>query len=226
MIETDSERITSNKCNVKSFKLPVLFQFYLFQYYSRKTIYHQNLPQRPLSELHQDKSAHKHLQYTLFCTKVHKSSHHRRLLSVQTVGILQCAIWGFTLQFMVQPFLSRPNRCDSTAQIGFFPPLCIFYHCCLLFLQATKMWLRRIGGSPPTLLPIIITECALDIVTLTHRTGCRLEITRGGPLSCSHLSFSPPNVLSCSLQARALWMSACSVMGSLGWYVAGIFGSR
>lgn len=46
--------------------------------------------------------------------------------------------------------------------------------------------------SPPTLLPIIITKCALDIVTLTHRTGCRLEITRGGPLSCSHLSFFPP----------------------------------
>lgn len=50
--------------------------------------------------------------------------------------------------------------------------------------------------SPPTLLPIIITECALDIVTLTHRTGCRLEITRGGPLSCSHLS--PPHPPQCS----------------------------
>lgn len=85
---------------------------------------------------------------------------------------------------------------------------------------------------PTSQLSSTIRGCALDIDTLTPTTDCRLEISGGGPLSCSHLSFflsftPPPSVMSQLFPAgRALWLSACSVMGSLGWYVAGIFGSR
>lgn len=90
------------------------------------------------------------------------------------------------------------------------PQLCIFFSIYILFFSAPashKEGTKTNRWSPLTLLPIIIAECALDIVTLTHRTGCRLEITRGGPLSCSHLSPAAPqpnHVLSCSLRARAL----------------------
>lgn len=71
------------------------------------------------------------------------------------------------------PFQAKQVWFKCTNKLFFF--LCVFYYCC-------QRWL----------LAIIITVCALDIVTMTHRAGFRLEITRGGPLSCSHLSFSPP----------------------------------
>lgn len=101
-----------------------------------------------------------------------KSSHHGCLLPGQDRWDSE----GCALPFPLQPFLFQAK------QVGFD----------LLLSPSLPTGHRAVSRahqwSPPhpRCCPSVITECALDVLA-----GWRLEITRGGPLSCCHLSFSP-----------------------------------